>query len=82
MSLNFKHFISYFFGLNFGQLFLKILNGMANSVDPDQTVEAVFSESALFAHAISLGNLVYDMPVNVSICLSFSFFTFTLDIIC
>ena len=35
------------------QLFLKILSGMANSIDPDQTAEgAVWSGSALFAYAI------------------------------
>ena len=39
MSSNFKCSIQYFFDLNFAlmQLFLKILSGMANSVDPDQT---------------------------------------------
>ena len=39
MSKNFENFMSYFFGLTFVfmQLFLKILSGMANSVDPDQT---------------------------------------------
>ena len=36
---NFEHFIPYFIGLNFllGQLFHKLLSGMLNSVDPDQT---------------------------------------------
>ena len=51
------------------QLFLKILCGMANSVDPDQTAPsgAVWSGSALFAYAILsetwvfgiLGHLLY-----------------------
>ena len=39
--LNYEHFIPFFvFGLKIlfcMQLFLKILSGMANSVDPDQT---------------------------------------------
>ena len=37
--LNFKHFIPYFFGLNllFVQWSLKMLSGIANSEDPDQT---------------------------------------------
>ena len=36
------------------ELFLEILSGMANSVDPDQTAPsgAVWSESALFAYVI------------------------------
>ena len=29
------------------QLFLKIIRGMANSVDPDQTAPAIWSGSAL-----------------------------------
>ena len=43
------------------QLFLKILNGKANSVDPDQTAPsgAVWSGSALFVYAILLVALVY-----------------------
>ena len=37
------------------QLFLKMLSGMTNSVDPDQTAPsgAVWSGSALFAYDIS-----------------------------
>ena len=39
-----------------------IPNGIANSVDPDQTVaEAVWSGSALFAYAISPNILVYEI---------------------
>ena len=36
---SFKHFILYFFCVNllFMQLFLKILSGMSNSVDPNHT---------------------------------------------
>ena len=43
------------------QLFLKIRNGMANSVDPDQTAPegVIWSGSALFAYAILLETLVY-----------------------
>ena len=42
------------------QLFLKILCGMANSVDPDQTAPlGVWSGSALFVYAILLETLVY-----------------------
>ena len=40
------------------QLFLKVLSGMVNSVDPDQTAP-VWSVSGLFACAILLGILVY-----------------------
>ena len=47
MSLNFEDFIPYYFGLNFAfyapVLLLKILCGMANSVEPDQTGFALFS---------------------------------------
>ena len=45
------------------QLFLKILSGMANSVDPDQTSpsEAVWSGSALFAYVILSENLVFEL---------------------
>ena len=45
------------------QLFVKILSGMANSEDPDQTAPlgAVWSESALFAYAILLQTLVVKM---------------------
>ena len=41
--------------------FLKIINRMANSVDPDQTTPsgAVWSGSALFAYAILSDTLVY-----------------------
>ena len=41
------------------QLFLKILSGMANSVDPDQTAPSVRSGSALFAHVILSDTLVF-----------------------
>ena len=49
------------------QLFLKILNGMANSVDPDQTAPsgAVWSGSALFAHVIFSETLVHDILGNL-----------------
>ena len=45
------------------QLFLKILSGMANSVDPDQTAPlgAVWSGSALFAYAILSESLVFEI---------------------
>ena len=45
------------------QLFLKIPNGKANSVDPDQTVpsEAVWSGSALFAYAILSETSVFEI---------------------
>ena len=47
--------------LIFMQLFLKILSGMANSVDPDQTAPsgAVWSGSALFAYVILSDTLVF-----------------------
>ena len=41
----------------FTQLFLKMLSGMANSVDPDQT--AVWSGSALFAYGILSETLMF-----------------------
>ena len=42
------------------QLLLKILSGMANSVDPDQTApRAVCSGSAMFGFAILSDTLVY-----------------------
>ena len=47
------------------QLFLKILSGIVNSVDPDQTAPAssgaVSSRSALFAYAILSVTLVYEI---------------------
>ena len=45
------------------QLFLKVFSGIANSVDPDQTApeDAVWSGSALFAYAILLTTLVYEI---------------------
>ena len=45
------------------QLFPKIVSGMANSVDPDQTAPsgAVWSGSALFAYAILSETLVYEI---------------------
>ena len=44
------------------QLFLKILSGMANSVDPDQTApSAVWSGSALFAYVILSDILVFEI---------------------
>ena len=44
------------------QLFLKILSGMANSVDPNQTAPsgAVWSGSALFAYVILSETLVFE----------------------
>ena len=41
------------------QLFLKILSGMANSVDPD--LPAVWSGSALFAYVILSDTLVFEI---------------------
>ena len=51
------------FSFLFIQLFIKILSGMVNSVDPDQTAPlgAVWSESALLVYAISLDTLVYEI---------------------
>ena len=45
------------------QLFLKILGGMTNSVDPDQTApsEAVWSGSALFAYVILFDTLLFEI---------------------
>ena len=45
------------------ELFLKILNGMANSVDPDQTAPSgtVWSGSALFAYVILSDTLVFEI---------------------
>ena len=45
------------------QLFLKILNGMADSADPDQTApeRAVRSGSTLFAYSIFSETLVYEI---------------------
>ena len=58
-------FIQYFLALIllFMQLLLKTLSEMANSVDPDQTAPlgAVWSGSALFACAILLETLVYEI---------------------
>ena len=57
MSKNFQQFIPFSFteSFLFMQLVLKIFSGMANGVDPDQTVPgAVWSGSALFACAIFL----------------------------
>ena len=47
----------------FMQLFRKILNEKANSIDPDQTAPsgAVWSGSAMFAYAILLATLVYEI---------------------
>ena len=41
------------------QLFLKILSGMANNVDPDQI--AVWSGSALFAYVMLSVTLVFEI---------------------
>ena len=41
--------------------FLKILGGMANSVDPNQTAPSVWSGSTLFAYAILPELLVYEI---------------------
>ena len=45
------------------QLFLELLSGKAKSIDPDQTAPsgAVWSGSALFAYAILLATLVYEI---------------------
>ena len=45
------------------QLFFKMLSGMANSVDPDQTAPegAVWSGSVLFAYAILSETLVFEI---------------------
>ena len=61
MSYNSERFILYFSGLFFFymQLFLKILTGIADSVDPDQTAPSAWSESALFAYAILSEILAY-----------------------
>ena len=42
---------------------LKILSGMTNSIDPDQTAPsgAVWSGSALFAYAVLSETLVYEI---------------------
>ena len=45
--------------LLFMQLSLKILSGMANSVDPEQTAPSVCSGSVLFAYAILSETLVF-----------------------
>ena len=49
--------------LLFMQLFLKVLSGMANSVDPDQTAPsgAVWSGSALLAYVILSDTLVFEI---------------------
>ena len=49
--------------LLFMQLFLKILSGMASTVDPEQSGSsgAVCSRSTQFAYAILSGTLVYDI---------------------
>ena len=46
-----------------GSLRVKILSGMANSVDPDQTAPegAAWSGSALFAYAILSETFVYEI---------------------
>ena len=82
------YFIPYFFGLSFASnaVFLKILGGMANSVDPDQNTpeRAVWSGFALFVYAILLdtlvfkilGNLPYMFNIFQQICLDFHFYVF------
>ena len=57
----FLPFLAYFFFFLFLHLFLLIHSGKASIVDPDQTAPsgAVWSRSALFAHAILLGTVVY-----------------------
>ena len=49
--------------LLFMQLFLKILNGIANIIDPDQNAPsgAVWSGSILFAYDILSATLVYEI---------------------
>ena len=48
MFWNFKLFIPYFLAwiLFFMQLFLKVLSGIANSVDPDQSAPKVLKEQS------------------------------------
>ena len=48
--------------------FLKIVSGMANSVEPDQTAPsgAVWSGSALFAYAISSDTFVYEISEHLT----------------
>ena len=58
------------------QLFLEILSGMANSVDPDKTVPevAVWSGSTLSANAILSAALVFEILGHLlyaSYCLMF-----------
>ena len=50
--------------------FLKYLSGKANSVDLDQTAPsgAVWSGSALFAYAILLATLVYEIYIYQTYC--------------
>ena len=45
------------------QFIFKIINGMANSIEPNQTASegAVWSGSALFAYAILSDTLVYEI---------------------
>ena len=52
------------------QLFLKIQSEKSNSVDPDQIAPsgAVWSGSALFAHAILLAILVYEILEHLQFC--------------
>ena len=57
--------------LFFMQLFLKILCGKINSVDPDQTAPegAVWSGSALFAYTILSDTLVYEILRHLPYCI-------------
>ena len=54
------------------QSFLKMLSGMVNSVDPDQTSGAVWSRSTLFAYAILSEGMVYKilrhLPYSDCLC--------------
>ena len=59
ISNTFFHTFYFIKILLFMQLFFKILSGMVNSVDPDQTV--VWSWSELFAYDILLDFLVYEI---------------------
>ena len=56
MSYKFKHFIPYFL-----LIFYVFVDGMANTVDPDQTASKgmVWSWTTLFVYAILSENLMY-----------------------
>ena len=64
-------------------LYLKIFNGMANIVDPDQTVpsEAVWYGSALFAYVIFLETLMYEILGHLPYFLLTNSFRLVMEII-